>query len=324
MKYLSVCSGIEAATVAWKPFDWKCVGVCDFASFPQKVLTHHYPKTNLFSDITKLNEHETYKKTKFDLLVGGTPCQSFSDAGLNKGMDDIRGRISLEYGRILKEKRPRWFIWENVEGVFKNKHKKALCEIISSFTGVDFKPESLDKQGIVQGEEYSIAYRVFDSQYFGVPQRRKRIFIVGYRGNNWKVPFSVLFEEGCFESVKEKNKIKRDEYTENILGHIKLAGTITKSYGQTLVDGFGKVSTSNYWVDVHGIRKFTEKELERLQGFPDGYLDFDVKGKKPSYSNVKGALGNSMTVNVMYWIGQRINFIDNYIENKKILKSKKK
>jgi len=323
MKYFSVCSGIESATVAWSPLDWECVGLCDFASFPQKVLSHHYPSTNLFSDITKLNEHENYKKIKFNLLVGGTPCQSFSDAGLNKGMDDIRGRVSLEYGRILKEKRPRWFIWENVEGVFKDKHKKSLCEIISSFTGVNFKPESLDKQGIVQGEEYSIAYRVFDSQYFGVPQRRKRIYIVGYRGKNWKIPFSVLFEQGCFESVEEKNRIKRDEYTQNILGQIKLAGTVTKSYAQTLVDGFGKVSTSNYWADKEGIRRFTERELERLQGFPDGYLDFEINGKKPSYSSVKGAIGNSMTVNVMYWIGQRINFIDNYIESKKVLKSKK-
>ena len=322
MTYLSVCSGIEAASVAWKPLKWKCVGVCDFATFPQQVLTRHYPKTPLFTDITKLNQNETYKKTKFDLLVGGTPCQSFSDAGLNKGMDDIRGRISLEYGRILKEKRPTWFIWENVEGVFKNKHKKALCEIISTFTGVNFKPENLDKQGVVQGEEYSIAYRVFDSQYFGVPQRRKRIYIVGYRGKNWRFPFAVLFEEGCFESVKEKNKIKRDEYSKNILGQIKLAGTVTKSYATTLVDGFGKTSTSNYWVDTHGIRRFTEKELERLQGFPDGYLDFEINGKKPSYSSVKGGLGNSMTVNVMYWIGQRINFIEKYRQKSKVLKSK--
>ena len=323
MKYLSVCSGIESATVAWEPLGWECVGLCDFASFPQKVLSHHYPNTTLFTDITKLTQHEKYKKIKFDLLVGGTPCKYFSDAGLNKGMDDIRGRISLEYARILKDKRPKWFIWENVEGVFKKQHKKALCEIISSFTGIDFKPESLDKQGIVQGEEYSIAYRVLDSQYFGVPQRRKRIYIVGYRGKNWKIPFSILFEQGCFESVKEKNKSKRDEYTKNILGEIKLAGTITKSYGQTQTDGMGPVSTSNFWVDDNGIRCFTERELERLQGFPDGYLDFEVDGKKPGYSAVKGALGNSMTVNVMYWIGQRINFIDNYIESKKILKSKK-
>lgn len=317
MKYFSVCSGMEAATVAWKPLGWECVGLCDFAPFPQELLSHHYPNTLLYPDITKLNIYESYKKTKFDVFVGGTPCQSFSDAGLNKGMDDIRGQIALEYGRVLKEKRPRWFIWENVDGVFKKQHRKALCQIISSFTGVDFRPENLDRQGIVQGEDYSIAYRVFDSQYFGVPQRRKRIYIVGYRGKNWKAPFSVLFEQGCFESVEEKNKSKRDEYTKNLLGHIKLAGTITKSYGATLTDGFGHVSTSNYWVDKNGIRMFTEIELERLQGFPDNYTDVLFKGRKATYSQRKGIIGNSMTVNVMYWIGQRINFIDNYLEKQK-------
>jgi DNA (cytosine-5)-methyltransferase 1 len=269
-----------------------------------------------------------YKEWRIDepvnLIVGGTPCQSFSVAGLRKGLEDPRGNLALTYVGLLDHLKPEWFIWENVEGVFKSKHRKALCEIISSFTGTNFQVEDLDKQGVVQGEEYSIAYRVFDSQYFGVPQRRKRIFIVGYRGNNWKIPFSVLFEEGCFESVEEKNRIKRNEYSQNILGHIKLAGTVTKSYAQTLVDGFGKVSTSNYWVDKKSIRVFTERELERLQGFPDGYLDFEIAGKKPSYSSVKGAIGNSMTVNVMYWIGQRINFIDNYIQSQKVLKSQKK
>ena len=317
MNYFSVCSGMEAATVAWKPLGWECVGLCDFASFQQELLSHHYPNTLLYPDITKLNIYESYKKTKFDLLVGGTPCQSFSDAGLNKGMDDIRGQIALSYGQILKEKQPKWFVWENVDGVFKKQHQEALCQIISSFTGVDFRPENLDRQGIIQGENYSIAYRVFDSQYFGVPQRRKRIYIVGYRGKNWKIPFSVLFEQGCFESVEEKNKCKRDEYTKNLLGHIKLAGTVTKSYGTTLTDGFGHVSTSNYWVDKNGIRTFTEVELERLQGFPDNYTDVPFKGRKATYSQRKGIIGNSMTVNVMYWIGQRINFIDNYLEKQK-------
>ena len=316
MKYFSVCSGIEAASVAWKPLGWKLEGLCDFAPFPQELLKQRYPDTLIYSDITKLKLYESYKKTKFDLLVGGTPCQSFSVAGLGKGLDDERGQVAVEYGRILDEKQPRWFIWENVYGVLKN-HKDALCKIISSFTGVDFQPDQLENQGVVQGEKYSIAYRVFDSQYFGVPQRRKRIYIVGYRGTNWRAPFAVLFEKGCFESVEEKNKSKRDEYTENVLGQIKLAGTITKSYAQTLVDGFGKMSTSNYWIDKQGIRMFTEVELERLQGFPDNYTNIPVKNKMASYSQRKGALGNSMTVNVMYWIGQRIEFVDKHLEKQK-------
>ena len=136
---------------------------------------------------------------------------------------------------------------------------------------------------------------------------RKRIFIVGYRGKNWKVPFSVLFEQGCFESVEFENKKKKYENSQNILGQIKLAGTVTKSYAGTLVDGFGKVSTSNYWVDIHGIRRFTERELERLQGFPDNYTN--IKDNCPDGPRYK-ALGNSMAVPVMNWIGKRIQMVE--------------
>lgn len=307
--YVSLCSGIEAATVAWEPLGWKCRALCDFASFPQKVLKHHYPDVPLFNNMLNLLQDEKFKKIKPKLIVGGTPCQDFSDAGLNKGMDGLRAQLAIEYGKILEAKRPTWFIWENVEGVFKRQHKKGLCDIFSSFTGLKLKLEDIDKQGVIQGENYSIAYRVFDSQYFGVPQRRKRIFCVGYRGKNWRPPFAVLFERGCFEDLEIKNKEKRIEYTQNILGEIKLLGTITKSYSKTLVDGFGKNSTSNYWVDNKGIREFTIKELLRAQGFPDDYFD----GIKASYSAMKGGIGNSMTVNVMRWIGERIQMVDDLI-----------
>lgn len=317
MKYFSVCSGMEAATLAWKPLGWELIGLCDFAPYPQEFLKHHYLRTPLYSDITLLNYYESYKKTKFDLLVGGTPCQSFSDAGLGKGLDDDRGKVALSFGQILKEKRPKWFVWENVDGVFKGEHKEALCQIITSFIGVEFKPETLHKQGVVQGEEYSIAYRVLDSQYFGVPQRRKRIYVVGYRGKDWRPPFAVLFEEGCFNQTETKDRKKGDVNTKNILREIKLAGTVTKSFATTLTDGFGKNSTSNYWVDERGIRMLTETELERLQGVPDGYTKIPYKGSPSSYSQRKSIIGNSMTVNVMYWIGQRIDYVNKILINRK-------
>jgi DNA (cytosine-5)-methyltransferase 1 len=316
MKYFSVCSGMEAATVAWEPLGWECEGLCDFASFPQKVLKHLYPDAPFYSNMLNLLDDEKFKKTNFDVFVGGTPCQAFSSAGLGKGMDDERSQLAIEYGRILDEKSPKYNIWENVDGVFNKKHKEGLCDIISSFTGVDFRPDNINRGGgIVQGTKRSIAYRVFDSQYFGVPQRRKRVYIVGYRGTDWRVPAAILFDEGCFKKFEEENRIKRDERTKNVLGQIRIAGTVTKSYSQTLTDGFGKISTSNYWVDDNGIRKFTEKELLRLQGFPDDYLDFNIDGKKPSYSNVKGIVGNSMTVNVMRWIGERIQTVDDILKS---------
>lgn len=325
MKYFSVCSGMEAATVAWEPLGWECEGLCDFAPFPQKVLKHLYPDVPFYSNMLNLLDDEKFKKNSFDVFVGGTPCQAFSSAGLGKGMDDPRSQLAIEYGRILDAKSPKYNIWENVDGVFDKKHKEGLCDIISSFTGIDFRPDNINRGGgIVQGTKRSIAYRVFDSQYFGVPQRRKRVYIVGYRGTDWRVPAAILFDEGCFKKFEEENRIKRNERTKSVLGQIEIAGTITKSYSQTLTDGFGKISTSNYWVDKKGIRRFTEKELLRLQGFPDDYLDFNIDGKKPSYSNVKGIVGNSMTVNVMRWIGQRIQTVDDILNSKEILKSEKK
>ena len=316
MKYFSVCSGMEAATVAWEPLGWECEGLCDFASFPQKVLKHLYPDVPFYSNMLNLLDDEKFKKNNFDVFVGGTPCQAFSSAGLGKGMDDERSQLAIEYGRILDAKSPKYNIWENVDGVFDKKHKEGLCDIISSFTGIDFRPDNINRGGgIVQGTKRSIAYRVFDSQYFGVPQRRKRVYIVGYRGTDWRVPAAILFDEGCFKKFEEENRIKRNDRTKSILGQIEIAGTITKSYSQTLTDGFGKISTSNYWVDKKGIRRFTEKELLRLQGFPDDYLDFEIDGKKPSYSNVKGIVGNSMTVNVMRWIGERIQTVDDILKS---------
>jgi DNA (cytosine-5)-methyltransferase 1 len=320
MKFITLCSGIEAASVAWNPLGWECVGVCDFASFPQQVLKHHYPDVPLFPNMLNILEDEKFKKLKAKVIAAGTPCQAWSDAGLGNGMDDERAQLAITFGNILDSKRPTYFIWENVPGVFEEQHKEGLSEIFTNFTGVDIRPEDLQEGGgIFIGKKYSIAYRIFDSRYFGVPQRRRRIVVVGYRGTNWRVPAAILFNEGCFGSVKGENKKKRDERTKNILGEIKLAGTVTKSYSKTLTDGFGKISTSNYWVDDLGIRQFTEKELCRLQGFPDDYFDFEINGQKPSYSSVKGGIGNSWSVPVFRYLGERIQFVDDYLESQKNL-----
>lgn len=318
MKFVSFCSGIEAASVAWEPLGWECVGLCDFAQFPQEVLKHHYPNVPFFPNMLNILQDERFKKLKADVAIAGTPCQAWSDSGLGKGMDDERAQLALAFGDILDSKRFPYIIWENVTGVFKEEHKEGLSQIFSNFTGTDIRPEDIHEGGgVFQGQKYSIAYRVFNSRHFGIPQRRRRIYAVGYLGNDWRVPAAILFNEGCFESVKIKNQKERDERTENILGQIKLAGTITKSYSKTLTDGFGKISTSNYWSDDNGIREFTEKELCRLQGFPDDYFDFEIAGKRPSYSAIKGGIGNSMSVPVIQYIGERIQFVDSILKSQK-------
>ena len=317
MKFFSVCSGIEAASVAWKPLKWECVGVCDIDPLPQAFLKQRYPDVPLYPDMTKLNYDEKFRKSSFELLVGGTPCQSFSVAGKRKGMDDERGRLSLEYCGILDEKQCQWNIWENVYGVFNKKHRQGLCDLMFALTGNQISVEEFDKfgkQGYLNGPKRAIAWRVLDSQFFGVPQRRKRIYIVGYNGENRKAPFAVLFESGFLENAQKEINHTKEQRARRILNHLRIFGTITKS--MAISDGFGYDSTPGYITDAGGNRYATPIELERAQGFPDGYTDIIYKGKPISYSQRKSLIGNSMSVPVMYWIGQRIDYVNNLINTK--------
>ena len=174
MRYLSVCAGIEAATVAWHNLGWKAAAYSEIEKFPCEVLKHHYPDVPNVGDMTKFEE---WQIGSIDLLVGGTPCQSFSVAGLRKGLDDPRGNLMLTYGAIAKRFRPKWLVWENVPGV------------LSSNGGRDFGTFL----GMLGELGYGFAYRVLDAQYFGVAQRRRRVFVVGYLGN-WRPAAAVLFE----------------------------------------------------------------------------------------------------------------------------------
>jgi len=206
MRYASVCSGIEAATVAWHTLGWTPVWFSQYdpehdygkgPDFPSQVLEHYYPGVPNLGDMTKLRDNETYKRSEFDMLVGGTPCQSFSIAGLRGGLDDERGNLALEFVRILAEKQPRWFIWENVPGVLSSSGGADFASILSGFTGRDIAKQKFEKAGIIEGaadNDYSVAWRVLDSQYFGVPQRRRRVFVVGHLGADWRPPAAVLFE----------------------------------------------------------------------------------------------------------------------------------
>lgn len=174
MRYLSVCSGIEAATVAWQPLGWRPVAFSEIEAFPSAVLAHHYPDVPNLGDMTNFR---SWPDAAIDLLVGGTPCQSFSVAGLRKGLDDPRGNLALTYLAIAERYRPRWLVWENVPGV------------LSSNGGRDFGTflGGLGQLG------YGWAYRVLDAQYFGVAQRRRRVFVVGHLGD-WRAAAAVLFE----------------------------------------------------------------------------------------------------------------------------------
>ena len=174
MRYLSVCSGIEAATVAWRPLGWSAVAFSEIDKFPSAVLTHHYPLTPNLGDMERFHE---WPDLDFDLLVGGTPCQSFSVAGLRKGLDDPRGNLALVYLGIADRYRPRWLVWENVPGVLSLDRGRAFGSILGALAQLG----------------YGFAYRVLDAQYDGLAQRRKRVFVVGHLGD-WRRAAAVLLE----------------------------------------------------------------------------------------------------------------------------------
>jgi len=159
------------------------------------VLAHHYPNTPNLGDMTKYKEWD-FGTNRLDLLVGGTPCQSFSVAGLRKGLDDPRGNLALTYVGILDKFRPKWCLWENVPGV------------LSSSGGRDFGAflGALGELG------YGWSYRVLDAQYFGVPQRRRRVFVVGCLGN-WESAAKVLFESESLHRDIKKGRSKKQEAT---------------------------------------------------------------------------------------------------------------
>jgi DNA (cytosine-5)-methyltransferase 1 len=181
MRFLSVCSGIEAASVAWNPLGWKAAAFAEIEPFPCAVLAHHYPTVPNWGDMTK---YKDWPDVSIDLLCGGTPCQSFSNAGLRAGLDDPRGQLMLTFGAIAARYRPRWLVWENVPGV------------LSSNGGRDFGA----LLGLLGFLGYGFAYRVLDAQYVrvdghrrAVPQRRNRVFVVGCLGD-WRSAAAVLLE----------------------------------------------------------------------------------------------------------------------------------
>jgi len=384
MKYLSVCSGIEAATVAWHQLGFKPVGFSEIEKFPSQVLTHHYPNVNNYGDMTKYKEWDI---GTIDILVGGTPCQSFSVAGLRQGMQDPRGNLALTYCGILDRFKPKWFVWENVPGV------------LSSNGGRDFG----SFLGAVAELGYGFAYRVLDAQNFGVPQRRRRVFVVGYLGD-WRRAATVLFERESLRWNTKKSRKEREDvakclttsigtrfdgetdtfvtqvyethphdsrikemgntcqtvtsrrgtgggnvpialaentigrqpqnggngngftvggpmYTLNATGvHGVTQPTVLMDQGGSVMNVMQDGTVGTLRRETHGhepsilqnmaVRRLTPVECERLQGFPDGYTDIQPNGKPTADGSRYKALGNSMAVPVMKWIGERIKQVD--------------
>ena len=206
MKFGSVCSGIEAASVAWEPMGWNASWFAEIEPFPSAVLNHHWPHVSNLGDMTMIAEMVANDEVEApDVLVGGTPCQAFSVAGARKSLDDHRGQLSLEYiklansiddKRIENQKQPSIIVWENVPGVLNTKDNAFGC-FLGALAGESSELQPTggrwSNAGVVFGPQRAIAWRILDAQYFGVAQRRRRVFVVASARKGFN-PAKVLFE----------------------------------------------------------------------------------------------------------------------------------
>lgn len=190
-RYVSIFSGVEAASLAWEPLGWEPVAFSEIEPFPCAVLAERWPDVPNLGDITKIDWKEEIDGA-IDLVVGGSPCQSFSVAGKREGLKGASG-LMFEYIRCVQELRPRWFLWENVPGALTSEDGGAFGQLLSE----------MDELG------YGLAWRVLDAQFFGVAQRRRRLFLVGHLGA--ESPAEVLFEPDCLSGNLKSSREKRQE-----------------------------------------------------------------------------------------------------------------
>lgn len=385
MRYVSLFSGIEAASVAWEPLGWEPVAFCEIDRFPSAVLECRFPGVPNLGDITKVDWSEFVEENgSVDVVVGGSPCQSFSLAGLRKGLDDPRGNLMLEFLRACREIGPEWVVWENVPGVLSAGKRLNFQTFLEAV--VELWPRG------------GVAWRVLNAQGFGVPQLRRRVFAI-VNTRDWRRCAAVLLEREslCWDSQKDKGEgekasgrdgscprgevvsygINRNAFFEggtsgcstvnrelspcldthspnhSVAYGIRLANTGGNGIGVRIEEtptltargpeatayllrirggkeGGGKgalvqeersgtIATSNdqtlFTLDGDGwvIRHLTPVECERLQGFPDNWTRIPYNGKPadqcPESLRYK-AIGNSMAVPVMRWIGERIDIVN--------------
>jgi len=395
MRYLSLFSGIEAVSVAWKPLGFECAAVAEILPYQSSVLKHHFPNTKNLGDVTKITEQDLIALKKIDIVVFGSPCQDMSIAGKRQGLNAIKedenhsSRLFFEGVRIFrlaqKHCGARFMLWENVVGALSSQEGKDFGTVLETLVGVKFGDGGLvwGNEGIVCGRDSMCEWAVLDSQWFGVPQRRRRIFALLDTGD-WRNRKPILLEADNLRKIAKTNGSKEQINTPKIedcprsrslfdihmmdfriqetkvcptvagrwgtggnnvpltvetfdrqgitqWGENSVASTIsardwksatdlvTYSIAENVIDrqhgngarGVGIKEEQSFTLNASGIhavaygykvRRLTVVECERLQGFPDNWTNIG----NPSIAKQYNALGRSMAVPVMKWIGQKI------------------
>lgn len=441
MRFLSLFSGIEAASVAWLPLGWECVAVAEIEKFPSAVLAHHYPEVPNLGDITGITKGQIEALGQIDLVVGGFPCQDLSIAGKRKGLRDedgnyTRSGLFFDAMRIVRWANPRYLLLENVPGIYSSNRGRDFASVVGEVLGVEFAvpTDGWRNTGVAASDRGLFEWATLDAQWFGVPQRRRRMFALADFGD-WRSRPPVLFElhslsgnpapsrekgenvaptldaragrsgetsfatsgglqavpsvaktvpcldasfgrlQGCsgqdanhghghlivFHGSQDPDishdvthPLGRNQgqevciaFAQNQRDEVRMmhvAGALAAEPGmkqQTYVAtpintqmatrgpetsntsregiGIGEPGDPSFTLQAahsHAIqtgmqvRRLTPRECERLQGFPDYYTLIDVRGKPAADGPRYKALGNSMAVPVMAWIGMRIQMVE--------------
>lgn len=327
----SLCSGIEAASFVFRPLKIKPLWLSEIADFQSRFLSIKFPDVPNLGDMNDIPQMIEENKVDIpDLLCGGTPCQAFSLAGWRNGINDDRGQLTLKYidivnaidnKRLEKGLDRAVFFWENVEGALTDKTNAFGC-FLAGLAGLE-KPISVKKwtsAGVLYGKERNIAWRVLDAKYFGLPQQRKRVYVLG--GGKEFHPEAVLFEEGQIINDPLRPQMQKEpslfgrfdaspeftiELRKNINGHDIEA---FRSYSDCLYAAYGTKWNGNaaafngsLFLSQDGrLRRLSPLECERLMGFPDNYTLIDKCRDTQRYQ----AVGNSWAVPVIRWIAKRL------------------
>ncbi len=308
----SVCSGIEAASVAWKSLDLRFLWFSEIADYPSAVLAHRYPEIPNVGDMRSIPHKLLQKEIPApDLICGGTPCQAFSLAGQQNGLDDERGNLTLKFVGIVnandevreKSGLPGTIVlWENVEGVLTDKTNAFGC-FLSSLAGLEapLKRGRWESAGWLSGPKRNVAWRVLDAKYFGLPQQRRRLYVVA--GGKEFRPEEVLFEKHtkapCRAPVTPL-KFEKDGHAFEVFR--EYTDCLYAAYGTKWNGNAAATNGSLFVLQDSRLRRLSPVEAERLMGFPDGYTELP-KSKKTSRYQV---IGNSWAVPVIRWIGERL------------------
>ena len=340
MKYMSLFSGIEAATVAWQPLGWEPVAFAEIEEFPCSVLAHHYPSVPNLGSVTDITDDQIKALGHIDIVVGGSPCQDLSVAGKRGGLAGERSGLFHEQLRIFNAARKfcgaRWLVWENVTGAFSSNRGRDFAVVVGAMAGctLDVPENGWGTEGVAMGNNGLVEWCVLDAQWFGVAQRRRRVFAV-LDTCDWQRRPPVLFEPERLHSATPSRRSEGQESASCIQrGTGQRLDAVVSSYGipgnwigraaknggnatqppfevspcLTATDRHG-VATSVHSDGMQVVRRLTPVECERLQGFPDNYTAIPYRknpaSECPDSPRYK-AIGNSMAVPVMRWIGKQI------------------